>query len=74
MYLQDHNESRGGTKRFPSYHCCVPVNKILKVLLARIIINTEGLGEKGSPQQRQVFWWVTMASQADRKKRIKNLT
>lgn len=37
------------TKGFPSCFCCVPVNKILKGSLARSIINTAGLGEKGNP-------------------------
>lgn len=57
------------TKRFPSCFYQVPVNKILKGSLARSIINAAGLGVKGNPWQRQVFWWVTMASQTDRNKK-----
>lgn len=44
------------TERFPGCFRSVPVNKILKGLLARSFINKAGLGAKGNPQQGQVFW------------------
>lgn len=44
------------TKQFPSCLCCVPVDKILKALLARSVKNKAEVGPKDSPWQGQVFW------------------
>lgn len=44
------------TKQFPSCLCWVPVDKILKALLARSVKNKAEVGPKDSPWQGQVFW------------------